>query len=55
MNEFRLECYVHSDDNQNTKILNLNEKDINQWRKKIEARALTEYYNKKIEVSDKNI
>lgn len=48
MNEFRVECYIG-----NTKLSNLEEKDLRQWRMDIEAQALSECYKKKVKISDK--
>ena len=50
MNGFKVERYVDSEGKENTKFLNLNEKEVNQWKKDIEARALSEFYNKKIKI-----
>ena len=53
MDEFRIEFYMDSGDNQNIKLSGLNEKDMEQWKKDMEARALSEYYNKKIKIKQK--
>lgn len=55
VNEFRVECYVSSDDMQKTKLSNLDKKDIDQWKRDIEARGLSEYYHKKVKVSKQKI
>ena len=55
VNEFRIECYVSSDDTQKTKLSSLDKKDMLSWQKDMEARALSEYYNQKIKVSGKKI
>ena len=55
MNEFRVELFVASDDEQDIMLSSLNEDEKEQWKKDLEARALSEYYNKKVKVSDKKI
>ena len=55
MNEFRVELYIDSGELQNTELSKLDEKDINQWKTELEERALGEYYNKKIKISNKKI
>ena len=55
MNEFRVELYIDSGELQNTELSNLGEKNINQWKIELEERALGEYYNKKIKISNNKI
>lgn len=55
MDGYRVEFFVADDDGEEKEFLELNEKDTNQWKKDLEARALSEYYNKKVKVSDKKI
>lgn len=55
MDEFRVEYYIDGEGEQNTKLLSLNEKYMEEWKIAMEARALSEYYNKKIKVSGKKI
>ena len=55
MNEFRIECYVSSDDTQKTKLSSLDKKDMLSWQKDMEARALSEYHNQKIKIKSKKI
>ena len=55
MNEFRVELYIDSGESQNTQLSCLEEKDINQWKIELEERALGEYYNKKIKISNNKI
>ena len=50
MYDFRVECYIDGGGKQNIKPSDLNEKDIEEWKKDMETRALSEYYNKKIKV-----
>ncbi len=52
MGEFKIECYITSDENENTKLSEMPEKDFESWRKDMETRALGEYYNRKIEILD---
>lgn len=55
MNEFCVECYVDGENEHNPKLLDANDKDTKQWKKYMEERALSQYYNKKIEISDNKI
>ena len=55
MDEFCIEFYIDGIEEKNTKLSNLNEKDIEQWKKDLEARALGEYYKKKIKISSNKI
>ncbi len=55
MNEFRVELYIDNGEGENTKLSNLDEKDINQWKMELEERALGEYYNKKIKILNNKI
>ena len=48
MDDFRIEYYIDGKYNQNIKLSDLNEKDMEEWKKDMESRALSEYYNKKI-------
>ena len=54
MGDLRMEYYIDSGDNQNIKLSDLNEKDMEEWKKDMEARALSEYYNKKVKIIQKN-
>lgn len=53
MDEFRIEYYIDSGDNQDIKLSDLNEKDMEEWEKNMEVRALSIYYNKKIKIKQK--
>ena len=53
MNDFRMEYYIDIGDEQNIKLSSLNEKDMEEWKKDMELRALSEYYNKKIKIKQK--
>jgi hypothetical protein len=55
MNEFIIEYYIDSGDNQIIKLSSLNEKNMEQWKKDMEVRALSEYYNQKVKISSKKI
>ena len=55
MNEFVVELFIASDDEQDVKLSSLNEDEIEQWKKDMEARALSEYYNRKIKITDQKI
>lgn len=50
MNEFRVECFIEDNDNKITKLSNLKKKEIEIWKRSTEKRALSEYYNKKVEI-----
>ena len=53
MNEFVVELFVASDDEQDIMLSSLNEDEMEQWKKDMEARALSEYHNKKIKIKSK--
>ena len=53
MNEFIVELFVDKGENQDIKLSSLNEKDMEEWKKDMELRALSEYYNKKIKIKQK--
>ena len=53
MNEFIVELFVDKGENQYIKLSSLNENDMEEWKKDMEARALSEYYNKKIKIKQK--
>ena len=53
MDEYKVEFFIASDDEENIKLSSLNEKDMEEWKKDMEARALSEYYNKKIKIRQK--
>ena len=54
MNEFVVELFVASDDEQDVMLSSLNEDEMEQWKKDMEVRVLSEYYNKKIKIKQKN-
>ena len=51
MNEFVVELFVASDDEQDIMLSSLNADEMEQWKKDMEERALSEYHNKKIKIS----
>ena len=53
MNEFRVELFIASDDEQDVMLSSLNEDEMEQWKKDMEARALSEYHNQKIKIKSK--
>ncbi len=55
MNEFVVELFVASDDEQDVMLSNLNEDEMEQWKKDVEERALSEYHNQKIKIKSKKI
>ena len=55
MNEFVVELFVTSDDEQVIMLSSLNEDEMEQWKKDMEARALSEYHNQKIKIKRKKI
>ncbi len=55
MNEFVVELFIASDDEQDVMLSSLNEDDMEQWKKDMEARALSEYHNQKIKIKSKKI
>jgi hypothetical protein len=48
MNEFKVELYIDNGNEENIKISRLNENETEHWKKNMEARALSEYYKRKI-------
>ena len=53
MDEYKVEFFVAGDNEQDIMLSSLNEEEIEQWKKDMEARALSAYYNKKIKIADK--
>ncbi len=49
MEDFRVEYYIDNG-GQITDFSSMNEKETEQWKKDMEERALSEYYNKKIKI-----
>lgn len=52
MNEYCIEVFIESDEDENVKSLNLNEENKQEWKEEMEARALSEYYKRKIIISE---
>lgn len=50
MDDFCVECYIDNGNLRNIKLSKLTEKEFEQWKKDMETRALSEYYNKKIKI-----
>lgn len=55
MNEFAVELFIANDDEQYVMLSSLNEDEMEQWKKDMEARALSEYHNQKIKIKSKKI
>ena len=56
MDEYKVEFFIASDDEQEEKLSSLNEKDMEHWKRELEEQALFEYYNRKIKIqSIKNL
>ena len=55
MDEYKVEFFIASDDEQEVKLSSLNEKDMEYWRREVEEHALFEYYNRKIKIQGKKI
>lgn len=55
MNEFVVELFVAGDDEQYVMLSSLNEDEVEQWKKDVEERALSEYHNQKIKIKSKKI
>ena len=55
MDEYKVEFFIASDDEENIKLSSLNEDEMEQWKKDMETRALSEYHNQKIKIKRKKI
>ena len=55
MDEYKVELFIASDDEHDVMLASLNEDEIEQWKKDMEARALSEYHNQKIKIKSKKI
>ena len=51
MDEYKVEFFIVSDDEQEIKLTNLNEKEIEHWKRELEEQALFEYFKRKIKMS----
>lgn len=48
MNDFIVELYIDDGSEGDMKFSDLNKKEKEQWKKNIEQRALSEFYNRKV-------
>ena len=55
MDEYKVEFFIASDDEQEVKLISLNEKEMENWKREVEEQALFEYYNRKIKIQSKKI
>ena len=55
MDEYIVELFIDSGEKENIELSALSENDMEQWKKDMEARALSAYYNKKIKIADQKI
>ena len=55
MDEYKVEVFIANDEDENIVLSNLDEKEMEQWKKDMEARALSEYHNQKIKIKSKKI
>ena len=55
MNEFVVELFVVSDDEQDVMLSSLTEDEMEQWKEDMEVRALSEYYKQKIKIEGQKI
>ena len=54
MNEFSVELFIDSEE-ANIEFSNFSQKNMEQWKKDMEVRALSEYYNQKVKILSKKI
>ena len=55
MNEFRVELFIASDEEQDVMLSSLDEDEMEKWKEDMEVRALSEYYKQKIKIADQKI
>ena len=55
MDEYKVEFFITSDDEQYVMLSSLNEKDMEHWKRELEEQAHFEYYNRKIKIQSKKI
>ena len=53
MDEYKVEFFIASDDEQEVKLSSLNEDEMEHWKRELEEQALFEYYNRKIKIQSK--
>ena len=54
MDEYKVEFFIASDDEQDVMLSSLNEDEMEQWKKDLEECALSEYYDQKVNIKVKN-
>lgn len=52
MDEYKIELFIDSGEEENIELSNLSGNDMEQWKKDTEERALNEYYKRKIKITD---
>ena len=52
MDEYKIELFIDSGEEENIELSNLSGNDMEQWKKDTEERALSEYYKRKIKITD---
>ena len=55
MNEFEVRLFIDDGDSEIKELSSLNEKEVNQWKVDLEQRALSEYHNQRIKISEQKI
>jgi len=55
MNEYSINLLIESDEDEKVEPFNLNEKNKKEWKEDMEAIALSEYYKRKIMISEQKI
>ena len=55
MDEYKVEFFIASDDEQDVMLSSLNEDEMEKWKEDMEVRALSEYYKQKIKITDQKI
>ena len=55
IDEYKVEFFIASDDEQEVKLSSLNEEEMEKWKEDMEVRALSEYYKQKIKIEDQKI
>ena len=53
MDEYKVELFIASDDEQDVVLSSLNEKEMEKWKKALEECALSEYYDQKVNIKVK--
>ena len=55
MDEYKVEFFIASDDEQDIMLSSLKEDEMEKWKEDMEVRALSEYYKQKIKITDQKI